>query len=823
MNGGLFQFSIICFMKKLSLFLLFTLLLAQVMAQTAITGQVTDENGEPLPGATVMISELKKGTAANETGVYQFEDVPAGDFTLQASFVGYESVKLKTQVKASVQRLILHIQLKERVVKIDELIVQATRAGKYTPVTYSNLDEEAIAVNNLGQDVPYLLRWTPSAVVTSDAGTGIGYTGIRIRGTDPTRINVTINGIPLNDAESQGVFWVDLPDFVSSTNDIQIQRGVGTSTNGAGAFGATINLNTAKIEQEPYLELNGTAGSFNTLKGNIQFGTGLLQDKFSLDGRFSRISSDGYIDRGAADLESFYFSGAYVGDKQSLRLNVFQGHEVTYQAWNGVAPDLIDDRDLRTTNTAGTERAGEPHDNEVDDYEQTHYQLLYNNQLNRNLNLNLALHYTKGAGFFEQYKATQFFSDYSLPDVVAGGDTLLTTDLIRRRWLDNDFYGTTFSLVYTSDNNRLEWINGGAYNQYDGRHFGEIIWARNMSDAELGHRYYDNEADKNDFNFYSKVNYQVIAGLYAFADLQVRSITYDLLGFDDNGAPAPQSADYFFFNPKVGLLYELGANTTVYGSFAVANREPNRNDFLGRTISDPPQSERLMDTELGIRKQWKKGNLDVNGYYMSYQDQLALSGAINDVGEFSRINIDDSYRLGLEVVGGYQGDNGLYVQANATISQNRVKQFVEEVDVYDSNFFKTGIEEVVHEDTDLSFSPDLIAGGEFGYNLISNQKKHLLNIALLSKYVGEQFIDNTSDEANTIDAYYVQDFRLKYTLKTAFVKEIGLTLLVRNVFDSLYEANAWSYRYVFEGTELLDQGFYPQAGRNFLLGLQLKF
>jgi iron complex outermembrane recepter protein len=793
-------------------------------AQCLVTGQVTGQDGNPLPGANVVIVGTGKGAAADASGLYRIEGVRPGTYVVRASFIGYEVVEKTTVVREDVQRLILHIQMQARIITVDELVVRATRAGIKTPMTYTNLSKEELQKNNLGQDAPYMLQWTPSAVVTSDAGTGVGYTGIRIRGADPTRINVTINGIPLNDAESQNVFWVDLPDFISSTDDVQIQRGVGASTNGAGAFGATINLNTTKLRKKPYATLEGSLGSFNTMKGNVQFGTGLIGDKFTMEGRLSRISSDGFIDRASADLESYYFSGAYMGKKSSLRLNLFTGKEVTYQAWYGVPAEFVNDPQKRTFNPAGTEKEGDPYENEVDDYGQTHVQALYNNQLGLNWNLNLALHYTRGAGFFEQYRAGQRFSNYGLENVAIGGDTIARTDLVRRRWLDNDFYGTTYALSYLSDNNRLEAILGGAFNIYEGAHFGQIVWAEYSPAIAPGYRYYDNDGRKTDFNIFAKANYEVVYGLNAYLDLQFRRVVYDFVGLSPEQQSVDQTDALDFFNPKAGLWYEISKQANLYASFAVANREPNREDYTESTVLSRPRPERLYNTEVGYRRNWSKGVLNVNFYHMFYRDQLALNGRINDVGAYTRINIDRSHRLGAEIAGGLQLTENLNLNANATLSRNRIERFTEFVDVYDADFNWTGQQPVEHENTDLAFSPQVIAMSELSWDVLKNPKKaknHALNLSLLSKYVGKQYIDNTSDDDNAIDAYFFNDLRLTYTWKNTFVRELGLTLLAMNIFDARYESNAWSYRYILGENTLIDQGFFPQAGRSFLVGVRV--
>ncbi len=790
-------------------------------AQCLLSGQVTDEKGEPLAGANVVILDSEKGDATDSDGVFRIPGLAPGAYALRVSFVGYETVVQQFVIRDNETEKQVDVLLPSRGLLAGEAIVRATRAGATTPMTYTNLKSEELQQNNLGVDVPFLLQWTPSAVVSSDAGAGVGYTGIRIRGTDPTRINVTINGIPLNDAESQIVYWVNLPDFASSAADVQVQRGVGASTNGAGAFGATVNLNTARFEAQPYAEINSSAGSFNTLKGNLRFGTGLLKDKFTIEGRLSRITSDGYIDRASSDLQSYYLSGAYMGKKSSLRFITFSGHEVTYQAWYGVPADSLDDRQSRTFNPAGTEKAGEPYDNEVDNYRQTHYQLLYNNQFSGQWNLNLALHYTRGKGFYEQYKADEALGDYGFDDIRVGEELITTTDLIRRLWLDNDFYGAVYSLNYLSDDKRLDFTLGGSGHIYEGLHFGDVIWARFAGNSEPGNRFYENDARKTDFNIFGKLNYELLSRLNAYLDLQYRTVGYEFLGFNRQGENVDDKVALHFFNPKAGLFFQLNGRSSAYASFAVANREPNRDDYVDSTSDSRPGPETLYNTELGYQYNWPRAALSVNLYHMFYRDQLALNGEINDVGAYTRINIDKSYRMGVEVVGGLQLAPGLRFDANATLSRNKVAAFTEFVDVYDENFNWLGQEAVEHENTGLSFSPAIIAGGGLRYEALRNNRRHDLELSLLSKYIGKQYIDNTSDEDNAIDAYTYSDFRIGYTWRPGFVRELRLTLLVQNAFDALYEANAWSYRYIYGGSPALDQGFFPQAGRNFLLGVSV--
>ncbi|KAA3634829.1 MAG: TonB-dependent receptor [Bacteroidetes bacterium] len=790
-------------------------------AQTELRGTVTDLNEETLTGASIYIEGTRRGTISDENGKYSFEGLMPGEYTVVFSFIGHKTERVPVTVVANSARFLLNMRLKEEAYTLQSLEVLAVRADNKTPMTNTDISKEIFEKNNLGQDVPYLLQWTPSVVVTSDAGTGIGYTGIRIRGSDSERVNVTINDIPLNDAESQRVYWVDLPDFATSADNIQIQRGVGTSTNGVAAFGGSINIKTNDLQQNPYASIGTTLGSFNTFKRNIRFGSGMLKDKFTFDGRIARITSDGYVDRGSADLDAFALSGAYVGENSLLRFNIFSGHEVTYQAWNGVSEEQANDPKMRTYNSAGEDMPGENnfYDNEVDDYTQTHYQLLYDNQLNANLKLKLGLHLTKGKGFYENYRGEESFSDYNL-DSGPVPEEIETTDLVRRKWLDNNFYGAIYNLSYSNNSQKFQATVGGAYHIYEGRHFGDVIWAR-YSINEMPFIYYDNDATKKDFNIYTKLNFVLMPGLNAYADLQFRSVNYEFLGIDDDLNNVKQSDELSFFNPKAGLIYQLNRNNEVYASFAVANREPNRNDYTENPVSQRPNPERLYNTELGYKWTTNKSLVEVVLYHMSYKDQLALTGRLNDVGEYTRINVDKSYRAGIELIGGMQLPAGFAFNANATLSQNKVVAFTNYVDNWDT----WAQEAVDYEDTDLPFSPNLIAGAELTYQLFNAkmQEKHNLELALQYKYVGKQFLDLTSDDNLSLDPYGYANLRIKYDLFPGFAKEISLTVMVRNLFDQLYVSNGWSYSFYSGGELGYLTGLYPQAGRNFLVGVNVAF
>lgn len=690
---------------------------------------------------------------------------------------------------------------------LQPLEVVAVRAGENAPFTKTNLTKKDIAKNNLGQDLPFLLNQTPSVVINSDAGNGVGYTGIRIRGTDAARINVTLNGIPYNDAESQGTFFVDLPDFASSSNSIQVQRGVGTSTNGAGAFGGTINIATNDLNKDFYAATNNSFGSFNTFKNNIQFGTGLLGKYVTIDGRVSRISSDGYIDRAKSNLQSFYLSTAFVNAKNSLRLNVFSGKEKTYQAWNGVAEYLLDTN--RTYNPSGTERPGEAYDNETDNYTQTHYQLFYNHSFNPYWKGNLAAFLTRGKGYYEQYKAQESFADYGLPDYDDGGNIITETDLVTRLWLDNYFYGSIFSLQYKK--NKTEVIFGGGYNAYDGKHYGDIKWAAVQAGVPAGYHWYDLTAYKKDISIYNKWIQQWNRNWQIFADVQFRNINYHINGFRYNPTLRIRQ-NYSFLNPKIGVTY-TNKTWQTYLSYALAGKEPNRDDFeAGNT--QQPKPERLHDIEMGVEKKTKDYSFAANLYYMYYKNQLVLTGRINDVGAYTRTNIAKSYRAGIELQGKASVAKWMNIATNITFSENKIKNFTEYLDDYDNG----GQQTKFYPRTDISFSPSVIGGASVNFIPVKNAE-----ISLISKYVGRQYLDNTAQRSRSLNPYYLQDIRLSYLITHKILKETNLILQLNNVFNKKYEPNGYSFSYIYGGNLTTENFYFPMAGFNFMLGVNLKF
>jgi iron complex outermembrane receptor protein len=684
--------------------------------------------------------------------------------------------------------------------------VKAVRAGERAPFAKTNLTKKDIEQNNLGQDLPFLLNQTTSVVVNSDAGAGVGYTGIRIRGTDASRINVTLNGIPYNDAESQGTFFVDLPDFSSSVNSIQVQRGVGASSNGAGAFGASINLATNEINSKFYTELNNNFGSYNTVKNTLQFGSGILAKHFTIDGRLSRISSDGYIDRAKTNLQSFYFSTAFINEKNSLRLNIFSGKEKTYQAWNGVPEYLL--LTDRTYNSAGTEKAGSPYDNETDNYTQTHYQLFYNRKINDSWKGNIAVFLTKGKGYYEQYRANNKLADYGLPNYFDGSATITKTDLVRRLWLDSDFYGSIFSLQHHKASTDI--TIGGGWNEHDGKHFGEITWAKVQAAVPANYRWYDLIAHKKDLSLYTKWTQQWTSHFQTYADIQFRNINYGINGFRDNPGIRIRN-NYNFINPKLGVTYNK--NTwQLYASYALAQHEPNRDDFEAGN-DQQPKPELLNDFEAGIEKKNTVYSFGINLYYMKYKDQLILTGKINDVGAYTRINIPNSYRAGIELQGKYIFTRYLNLAANIALSRNKIKNFTEFLDDYDNGGQVTNF----YGSTDIAFSPATVAGGSI--NFIPVKKAE---ISLLSKYVSRQYLDNTALRSRSLDPYYTQDVRLSYSLQGKTLKATTVIVQLNNIFSKRYEPNGYSFSYIYGGSLITENYYFPMAPFNCMVGVNVR-
>lgn len=687
---------------------------------------------------------------------------------------------------------------------MEAIEIRAVRAEKNYPFIQNLITKRNIEKNNLGQDIPFLLNQIPGAVVNSDAGNGIGYTGIRIRGTDASRINFTLNGIAYNDAESQGVFLVNLPDFLSSTNSIQVQRGVGTSANGPGAFGASINLMTNEVQEKAYATLSNSIGSFNSLKNTIKTGTGLINGRYTIDARLSNISSDGYIDRSASKLQSFYVSAASIKEKSSLRLNVFSGKEKTEQAWYGITEEQLSNN--RKFNSAGTEKPGTPYENETDNYTQTHYQLFYNKKINTEWDFNAAVFATTGNGYYEQYKAQQSYATFGLSNFQLGSNVLFETDLIRQLWLDNLYRGSNFSFQKKYKNNEI--ILGGGSSIYDGNHFGKIIWAQAGIDKDF--KWYDLDARKQEQHLFGKWLHKY-NDFHFFGDIQARNVGYNIEGFRNNpGLKVDQK--WLFINPKIGIRYSKN-NNSVFASYAIANKEPNRDDFEAST-TEIPKHETLNDLELGFERNTKKLRLAVTAYYMHYRNQLVLTGKINDVGAYTRTNIPISFRAGIEIESNFIINDKLQINNNIALSRNKVKQFTEYYDDYDAGGQKTNF----YSNADIAFSPAVVENATLSYKPFVNTE-----IRLNSKYVSRQYLDNTSRKDRSIDPFFIQDLILNHVFKPKGLSSIELILQVNNLWNKLYAPNGYTFSYLFNNQVSINNYYYPMAERNLMVGLNINF
>jgi len=787
-------------MKKITFFLfLFASTLVNAQSFT-LKGKVVDANNESLPGATILVKETQQGTSSDFDGVFRI-NLEKGMYTIQVSFIGYKTVSEEISVTQNDE--IKFVLVLDSTV-LEEVLVAAVRANAAVPVTFSNLSKKEIATRNLGQDIPILLNYMPSVVSSSDAGAGVGYTYMSVRGSNGERINVTVNGIPYNDPESHGTFWVNLSDFASSTENLQLQRGVGTSTNGSGAFGASLNILTDAVSEEAFAEISNSFGSFNTRKHTVKFSTGKINEHIEIAGRLSNIYSDGYVDRAFADLKSYYLQGSYTDENTLIKAVTFGGKEKTYQAWYGLtASELEEDRKQNPYT----------YDNETDNYEQNHYQLHWNERLNDQWSTNLAVNYTKGAGYFEQSKE----SKEGDPLVAADFNNLIVdgSDVIVRRWLDNDFYVVNFNTNYKTD--KLNLISGISYSDYSGDHYGEVIWGSDLAaDVNIRDRYYFSDAKKTDFSVFAKATFDITEKLIGYADLQGRFVGYQTQGITSDIAPIDVDANFKFFNPKFGFTYKLNNNSSLYTSFAVANREPNRTDFeIGVTTP-----ETLNDYELGWRFNSENVQLTVNGYFMDYKNQLVLTGALNDVGAPIRATSGSSYRMGTEIDADIRISDKISIRPNATFSANKNRDFFI---TKDGNTTPQSL-----GNTDLSFSPDVIIGNIFTYTPLKN-----VQLSLLTKYVSEQFMSNFSSEVSTndvLESYFTSDLNVVYRLQSNKIfKSVVFTALVTNLFDAEYVNNG--YYYTFDDdysnpgtvTTVDGAGYYPQATRNFLIGATFRF
>ncbi len=774
-------------MKKLIAFAALSALFLQMQAQT-ISGRVTSKtDGKPLPGASIIVQSTKAGVQAGANGEFEIQLEKGKTYQLTATFVGFEPMTKTVVVQ---QNTVVNFDLEVSNEWLEQVNVTALRAGDNSPMAHQDLNKEDIEERNQGQDMPYILEQTTSIVTTSDAGAGVGYTGMRIRGSDQTRINVTINGIPVNDAESHGVFWVNTPDLASSLQSVQIQRGVGTSTNGSGAFGASINMQTDDLQKEGFGKARIGMGSFNTQRYSVQFGSGLINDHWAIQGRLSQIKSDGYVDRARSNLRSYFFTGGYLAEDWSLKAVVFGGNEETYQAWYGLdSATFVSDP---TYNYAGLkyDTAGNvvgSYDDQVDNYSQNHYQLHYNKRLSNSWSFNLSGHYTRGRGYYEEYQSNDSLGTYgiSAPEIYG--------NIVRRLWLDNDFYGVVYNLQYHND--KFNFVFGGAANEYLGDHFGEIVWAQYTGGTEPADQFYFSKGSKRDLNFYAKADYNLTSSLSVFGDLQYRRVTLMGKGDDEMNRTIDFKDEFNFVNPKAGITYNVNSDLQIYGSFAISNREPTRQDYIEN--SKKPKAENLQDIEIGSRYVFKQNSIEVNLYGMFYQNQLVQTGEINNVGYPIRSNVGKSHRIGVELTTNFKILEKLRWMPNLTISRNRNESFTDD-------------DLVNYGETPIAFSPNVIGGSVLEFKPLAG-----FTMALQNKYVGEQYLSNTGLDRHILNDYFLTNIRMAYQIPVKFVKNLEVEILMNNITNEKYAANG----YVYFG----DPYYYAQAGFNFLAGLSVDF
>jgi iron complex outermembrane receptor protein len=782
-----------------------------------ISGKVTDSSGKPLSGATITVAGSYLGVHADADGAYVLSGLKEGKCTLIISYIGYETRKEEVEINGD---LTLDFVLAEKAVETEDVLISATRAGNNTPMAYSTLGSDQIRRQNTGYDMPSVLSLSPSFVETSETGNSIGYTSMRIRGTDGNRINVTVDGIPLNDAESQQVFWVDLPDLASSVSNIQIQRGAGTSSNGSGAFGATISLQTLNPENDPFAEVSTSAGSFNTLKNMISAGTGLIANKFSMSMRYSDIRSDGYIERTGSKLRSENISAVYRSGKSLIKANVILGEEHTRISWWGVPAEMLSIN--RRYNPAGeyTDENGitRYYGNESDNYWQDHFQLVYSQGLGDYLSLRAALHYTKGRGYYEEYREDQNYSDYGLQNVTAGDSVISSTDLVRQKWMSNDFFGVVYSLKYQKG--RIDATLGGGMNRYLGDHYGKIIWMQYAGNTGKDYQWYFNDARKDEASIYGKLNYSISDRISVFGDLQFRYILYKMKGMDDDLKDLDQVHRFGFFNPKTGLFWSVSPNQDAYLSFSVAHREPTRADFKEATGDKEatPKPETLYDTEFGYRIRTSKASLGVNLYGMIYKDQLVPTGELSDVGYSIMTNVKKSYRTGIEFMAGYRPVDLLEWNMNVTLSRNRIMNFVEYYTDYNTSDWSSVYLSKSLGEVDIAYSPSVIINSDLCFKIMKEIQLHFI-----SKYVGKQYVDNTMSRERMVDPYFVNSIRLDYEPVVRNLKGLQLQLLVNNVFNTMYISNGYGGNWYEDGVEKSWAYYFPQAGKNFMFRIDLKF
>jgi iron complex outermembrane recepter protein len=805
-------------LNQLAAALILSLLPLSASAQrAAISGIVTGEGGDPLPGAAITIVGTRDGTSAAGDGTYKLPLSSDGSYVIRVSFIGY-SPEIRSIIVTGPTTA--NFILFPTSVPAAEVVVSATRAGSRTPVTYKTVGREELRKNNFAADIPFLLAMTPSLVETSESGNGIGYTAMRIRGSDASRINVTIDGIPLNDAESQQVFWVDLPDFAASVESIQVQRGVGTSGNGSGAFGASVNIQTVSPGSEPAASVTGSFGSYNTLKQSVTAETGLMGDRVALMMRYSALQSDGYVRHSGSDHRSMFLTGVYSNGQSRLKANVIIGEERTGISWWGVTPEMMEiDRRYNVagayTDESGTEQY---YKDQTDNYWQNHYHLIFSRNLSRSLLFHSAAHLTDGKGYYEQYKEDSELSEYGLAPVVAGSETITESDMIHRKWNDNVFYGVTWALKY--DAGGTDAAIGGAVNRHDGDHFGRVIWMRNPGSVEKGYEWYNNNAIKDEYNIYAKVNQVVLPRLSLFADLQYRIINYTMAGPDDNLFVMSLQRRYHFLNPKAGIFFSPTPVQDIYASVAVAHREPTRANFKDAMGDDAatPQPERLTDFEAGYVLRGSAASLNVNLYYMLYNNQLVPTGELSNVGYPIMTNVRDSYRTGLEISAKLKPAGFLEWNMSLTLSSNKIKDFVEYYTDYNTSDWTEEYKSNFLGTVDIAYSPPVIAGSELVLIPFKGGE-----VRFVGKYVGSQYFDNTMSHRRRLDPYFVANALAGYGFSFPGVKEATVSIAVNNLLNTMYVSNGYGGNWFEDGVEQTWSYLFPQAGINYMLRLNVNF
>lgn len=813
-------------------------IIQNAIGQIELSGLVKSTSGKLLPYAIVSLKGTLLYAQSDDKGRYAIKGLRPDTCILEVQYLGF--AKRSDTVVIGQENRNYDFILEENPNLMDEVIIESTRAGERTAMAYQTINKTELDKVNTGIDVPVMLNNATSVVSTSDAGAGIGYTGIRVRGSDATRINVTINGVPVNDAESHGVYWVNMPDLVSSTGSIQIQRGAGTSTNGAGAFGASLNMQTNTLRKDAFAEGIISGGSFNTLRTTFSAGTGLIRERWAFEGRASRITSDGFIDRASSKLHSWFLSGGYYGKNTTMKLIAFAGSEKTYQAWWGVPEaklkgnqdsiyDYIENNftyydPFNAQDSANILYANNQtyniyrYKNQTDNYKQDNYQFHLIHKFNDKLSFNGAFHYTYGRGYYEEYKRNQKLSKYGIANVITiidslHADTLRTSDLIRRKWLDNDFYGGIFSFNWFPSD-QLNLNLGGGVNQYLGRHYGEVIWSRYAGNSEINHEYYRDTAKKNDANVYLKTAYSVSSDLVAFVDLQYRNVYY-FIGKINRGYDTLIPARTFnFFNPKIGITWNPNRQSRLYLSYSRANKEPNRDDIIENINLKSPKHETLDDIELGYNHSLKKIRLGINFYYMNYKDQLILTGKLNDVGNPVRINVPSSYRSGVELEGLYAPNRFFDINANLTLSKNEIRNF----DFLIMNYDTYSFDSLRYARTPIAFSPNIIASLMLTFHPVKD-----VDLSLVGKHVGKQYLDNTGAESKKLNPYTVFDLRLNYKIVTVKKSEIILNMMINNLFDQKYTSNGYTYGWNYGGRTYRYNHYFPQAGTHAYGGITVRF